>query len=144
MIDPKEDRRLETALSEVIAMCAAGTGAPRAAQRTLVSNARRGGPMMIRVAPLGQRNAVANPLAVITVHPSAPTTRANSMRQTFLLTPAELRLLAVMSADATQAQLAVRLGRSVNTVKTQLSSIYEKTGTRTRAELLLMLASRAG
>jgi len=49
-----------------------------------------------------------------------------------------------LSAGATQAQIAVQLGRSINTVKTQLSSIYQKTGARNRAELLLALTSRAG
>jgi len=78
------------------------------------------------------------------VFASAPAPDAGSMRQRFSLTPAELRLVAVLGADATQAQIAVRLGRSINTVKTQLSSIYQKTGARNRAELLLALTSRAG
>jgi len=52
MIDPKEDRRLGTALSEIIAMYEAATGAPLVAQRTLVSHKRVGhAPLMVRVAP---------------------------------------------------------------------------------------------
>ncbi len=55
-----------------------------------------------------------------------------------LLNPAEIALLSTFSGE-TNRELARRVGKSIHTVKRQLSSIYRKTGVTNRYELLAYL-----
>jgi DNA-binding CsgD family transcriptional regulator len=57
------------------------------------------------------------------------------------LTPAEMRLLAALLVDSTLPAAARQLGVSVNTLRSQLKSVLEKTGARRQVELVKMLAA---
>jgi LuxR family maltose regulon positive regulatory protein len=50
------------------------------------------------------------------------------------LTPAELRVLPLLQTHLTFPQIAERLFVSVNTIRTQVGSIYRKLAVTTRAE----------
>lgn len=58
--------------------------------------------------------------------------------ETYRLTPAERRVLALVLEGHRAAAVAQRLGVALATVRTQLRSIYEKTGCRGRAALIAL------
>lgn len=57
------------------------------------------------------------------------------------LTPAESRLAAELAEFNSLGQAANNLGISMNTARTQLAAVFGKTGARTQAELLMLLAT---
>lgn len=57
----------------------------------------------------------------------------------YRLTPAEARVAVAATASQTVEQIAEGLSVGVNTVKTQLKHVYEKTGVASRAELVRLL-----
>ena len=57
------------------------------------------------------------------------------------LTPAEARVAVAATASQTVEQIAEGLSEGVNTVKTQLKHVYEKTGVASRAELVRLLVN---
>jgi DNA-binding CsgD family transcriptional regulator/PAS domain-containing protein len=61
----------------------------------------------------------------------------------FGLTPAELRLLEALAAGETLAGYGSRVGISRNTAKSQLSALFQKTGTSRQAELVRFALVRA-
>jgi pimeloyl-ACP methyl ester carboxylesterase/DNA-binding CsgD family transcriptional regulator len=54
----------------------------------------------------------------------------------FALTPAEIEVMRLLTEGGTVAAIARSTDRNVGTIRSQLHSILEKTGTRTQAELL--------
>jgi len=62
---------------------------------------------------------------------------ANVLEAAFDLTPAEGRLLSLLTARRNLRDAATELRVSVETVRTHLSHIFDKTGIRTQRELLL-------
>ena len=64
---------------------------------------------------------------------------AQAAARLFGLSPAETRVVARLLAGDAPAAIAQRLGISVPTVRTQMSSIFAKTGTTGQVELLLRL-----
>lgn len=61
----------------------------------------------------------------------------------FGLTTAEARLAATLPGARTLGEAAARLGVSANTAKTQLSAVFQKTGTHRQAELVAKLRAMA-
>lgn len=61
------------------------------------------------------------------------------MRQLFGLTPAELRLLEGLPQHDSLSELAATLGLSLETVRSQLKSVFQKTGVRTQAALARLI-----
>jgi DNA-binding CsgD family transcriptional regulator/PAS domain-containing protein len=63
------------------------------------------------------------------------------LRVLFGLTPAESRLALLLCDGHTPRQIADLIGVSTNTLKTQLTSIYRKTGTSRQSQLVRLLGS---
>jgi DNA-binding CsgD family transcriptional regulator len=59
----------------------------------------------------------------------------------YKITPAEARLAARLAALRTVEEAADDLGVSVSTARSQLKSVFAKTGTRSQSELLMLLAT---
>jgi DNA-binding CsgD family transcriptional regulator len=59
----------------------------------------------------------------------------------FGLTPAEQRVLALLLEDQAPKQIAHALGVGLSTVRTQLSSLLQKTGARRQQDLLRLMAA---
>ncbi|ARP96009.1 helix-turn-helix transcriptional regulator [Bordetella genomosp. 13] len=81
------------------------------------------------------------PLAMVLVRSASgqPLSLQGSLAEVFRLTPAETRLLELLQQDMSLAEAAKTLGVSYATVKTQLASLFDKTGARRQAELLLLV-----
>lgn len=61
----------------------------------------------------------------------------------YKITPAEARLAARLAALRSVEEAADDLGISVSTARTQLKTVFGKTGTRSQSELLMLLATGA-
>ncbi len=82
-------------------------------------------------------------LIIMTDPARAPAARAKVIQTALRLTDAESRLAAALAAGVSLREAADSLGKSFHTCKTQLKSIYAKTGCRNHVELskwLLLLA----
>jgi DNA-binding CsgD family transcriptional regulator/PAS domain-containing protein len=73
------------------------------------------------------------------VSSSAQTLRALAMR--YHLTPAEAKLATYLAAGAMPGEVALQTGVRITTIRSQLSSLFAKTGTRRQSELMRLLSS---
>lgn len=122
---------------------------PELGQRGIGIPARRrdGSPSVVHVLPLRrgdirpglERRAV----AAVFVAPAStqPQMPAAALALLYDLTPAETRIVGLISEGVGQAEIAARLGITQNTVKTHLKRVFAKTGTSRRAEVVRLIAS---
>ncbi len=107
-------------------------------------------PLGVSVIPLSAADVAfvqVRPAAmVLVVDPDrTPRPSVETIRSAMNLTSAEALLAAVLFDGCSLREASKRLGVSVNTCKTQLKSIYSKTGSRSHAELAkrIMMAHSA-
>ncbi|GEM_PF-1385483 len=113
--------------------------------------ARPSAPAIARLVPLDEGNAcrLAWPHAVALLMVEEPPEREASDRRLealalqYRLTPSELQLVVQLSEGARPAQVAERCGISINTVRTHLRNIFDKTGVRRQSELIRLLGPLA-
>ena len=107
-------------------------------------------PYVLRLSALPGHNEFGRdgtmPRAIVFLNDSAESPRIEPelLMELYRLSPAEARLAVTLSEGDELAEAAQRHGISLNTAKSQLQSIYAKTGTDNRArltKLLLALAS---
>jgi DNA-binding CsgD family transcriptional regulator/PAS domain-containing protein len=81
----------------------------------------------------------------VLLHPLAPSAEVaqDLLRQAFGLTPAEARLAQALLRHGSLAACRSALHKSHETLRTQLKSLFVKTGTRRQSELLLKLQELA-
>jgi DNA-binding CsgD family transcriptional regulator len=95
-------------------------------------------PLVVRVVPLrGPRELLGVPGG----QSRLPT--ATTLRDIYAITPAEARVVLALARGATLREIADELGTSIATVRTQVKSSLEKTGTRRQAELVALVHSLA-
>ena len=101
-------------------------------------------PFNVLVTPLGRRHtSMHGPAAAVAVFMSDPEERAFSeigaLVRLFRLTPAEARLAAGIATGAPLNDVADALGIGRETARTQLRSVFAKTGTTRQAELVRII-----
>lgn len=86
-----------------------------------------------------------SPRAIAFLSDSATPVRLNVdlLKSTYGLTAAEIRTAELVAEGCGLEEVAAQLDVSVNTVKTQLRHIYDKTGTNNRAKLVKLLLALA-
>ncbi len=115
-------------LARAIGLAAQGTNAALMVQRAAAPS-----PLVLRLLPLPRSQAAAGARILIQIaqpeaHRRFDPAEAASL---FNLTPGEARVACEICAGArTLGEVGVTLGVSVNTVKTQLKRVYDKTGAR--------------
>ncbi len=104
-------------------------------------------PLQVFVTPIGstadgQTLSIAGPVAAVFVSdPESDATIPTTMLRTFYgLTPAETRLVSELLNHRSLKECAEILGISLNTARTQLKKLLEKTNTRRQSELLRLLS----
>jgi DNA-binding CsgD family transcriptional regulator/PAS domain-containing protein len=128
----------------------------QAAQTTAGASLRAGGalpisrpsmrrPYNVLVTPLGRRHtSLHGPEAAVAVFLADPEDRGSNeigtLVRLFGLTPAEARLAAAVATGAPLAEVADALGIGRETARTQLRSVFAKTGTTRQAELVRIIA----
>jgi len=137
---PQESTRLQGIIN-----AAGETGEERGlrAGGTILISRRVGRPLSVTVASL--RNSpiglVPQPSAVIFVTDPDQTLEvpADLLQRCYGLTPAEARLTMKLVEGWTLRQISEMLGLTRNTLKTQLASIFQKTGTSRQSQLMMLL-----
>ena len=79
------------------------------------------------------------PLALITVHSQEPAALPAVLKQTYGLTDRECKIAYMAIKGLSSSEIAQASHRSINTVKSQLKSLYAKTNSRNRANLVTTL-----
>jgi DNA-binding CsgD family transcriptional regulator len=109
----------------------------------LLTLPRSGGhlPLSIAVSPVDERDrpwGVAGPLAMafVTDPEKAQRPTEEGLRALFDFTPAEAKLVVGLCAGATLASYAQATGTSLNTVKSHLKRVFDKTGESRQADLV--------
>jgi DNA-binding CsgD family transcriptional regulator/PAS domain-containing protein len=94
-------------------------------------------PVMVRVTPLRRRNRAewSGRIALMVELPPAPR-GLDTWAVAFRLSPAETRLWAALSAGRRLIDIAEESGVSINTVRVQLRTLFQKTGVHRQADLL--------
>lgn len=80
-------------------------------------------------------------LAIVTaaIRPHSVTTRDDVLRDLYCLTQAEARVVGALVNGSSLARIADELKVSKNTIRSQLQSIFSKTGTRRQSELVNLI-----
>jgi len=83
------------------------------------------------------------PAAILTVRTLGPATPCNleSLRHAFGLTPAEARLAGALLEHGSLSACRDAIGKSHETLRSQLKALFAKTGARNQGEVLRMLAA---
>ncbi len=103
-----------------------------------------GRPLRIRATPLPASASPGGGRLTVLLFPSpGPVDWSRRLAADFGLTPAEIRLTRALLESPSLARAAAPLGISINTAKTQLASIFRRTGVRSQKELA-QLAARLG
>lgn len=106
-------------------------------------------PLLVQLAPLsdrsplGQADVEAGALVFLTDPEAECGLDEGLLERLYRLTPAELRLAHEILRGDALPQIAVRLGLSENTIRTQLKGLFAKTQTRRQADLVRLLMSLA-
>ena len=105
-------------------------------------------PLQVFVTPIGRGASaltlyIPAPVAALFVSDpeSKPATPATMLRTFYGFTPAETRLASELLQDRTVEECAETLKISINTARTQLKKLFEKTNTRRQTELLRLLSA---
>lgn len=142
-----QPRGLHTGQFARLLRSACGLGGPATAGGALVTDALGQPALRLLVQPLPTRlqtfNQWARPLALVVLHdPSQPQSMQPCLlQQLYGLTPAEARLTLALCQGDTPAEAAQRAGVGIGTVRTQLRSIFAKTGAERQTDLIRMLAA---
>jgi len=130
-------------------LVAACTATPRVAGGMRLQSGSGPDATQILMTPLppgwSPSNRDSGPLALILLqdqqHPHEMP--AALLQQLYSLTPSELRVARGISRGEAPRDTAQRLGVSIATVRTQLSAVFQKTGTSRQAELVQLLGTFA-
>lgn len=132
-------------LANVLSRAAGRTGVPCAGTLALHSTRAATQPLVISAFPLPHRTplfATDHPARVlVTVRDPArtPATHWDVFARHFGITPAELRLCQALAADVPLPEYCAQQGLSENTARSQLKSVFGKTGAQRQSELLRLL-----
>lgn len=136
IMDRRADGLLQGALSNI---------ADDAQVRSLPMVSAEGGmPAVLHVVPMrgAARDLFMHAAAILVLMKSstAPTAATPLLQALFDLSPAEADVAALIAAGTTPSEIAMRSGRSVNTVRNQLKSVLAKTGCKRQADVARLLA----
>ena len=93
-------------------------------------------PVVIRLSSIDDREQSRAETLAVTSEMAWPAQLSSVVREAFGLTETEAEILRALVEGAGLKEIAVRRGRSPDTIKTQLRSILSKSETRTQAELI--------
>jgi len=138
--DAHVTRSLNLKLSNAIRSGRAGDGEPTGVV-LLPRTARM--PLMLMIVPMSPSGASAREAALLFVFDpeTVPAVTHDLVRKLFGLTEAEVALAIALCSGKTLDDAATERGTSVHTARSQLKSIFGKTGTRRQAELVSLLVA---
>jgi DNA-binding CsgD family transcriptional regulator len=112
---------------------------PRTASAFSIEFAEKGR-LLVRVLPMGDLHAMTfvegKPRALVFMSGTQQMLGQREIRQLFGLSIAESELVALLARGLTPNRCAQERGVRISTIRSQLSSVFLKTGTQTQAELM--------
>lgn len=136
--EPGTQKELQAAIDS--AGQPAGTGSVVAVRR-----ANRELPLLLKVHPLPEADVARDHGTRVVLQLNDPTRRKQSawaaLGRQFGLTPAEMRLVQALFDNRSLADYCSQLHITQATARTQLHSIFRKTGTRRQSELMVLLGA---
>lgn len=138
---------LDTAIREAIAPDILSTS--HFSRAVAISRPSGNSPYVLNFSSLPAQNEFgvgsASPRAIAFLADSAKPIRVNVdlLKSTYGLTAAEIRTAELVAEGCSLEEVSQQLDVSVNTLKTQLKHIYDKTGTNNRARLVKLLMALA-
>lgn len=131
-----ESRQLNVAITNAIA--ARWQPASMASAVARISRQRRQAPLMALITTIGQGNTGGALLFIFDPEQTPSVTRA-ALRKLFRFSEAEAALAAGLCAGFSLETMAIKREVSINTLKTQLKSLFSKTGVNRQSDLVAML-----
>lgn len=144
---PDQANKLAKVIGNVCLSQGGGRGDTDAGGFVFIDRPSGGGPWSLLVAPLPrmgwQLTGTNNAVAVVFIHDHrAPASAVNVLGQLYGLTAAEVRLARMLAQGDSLSDIADELGLSKLTLRSQLRSIFNKTGTGRQADLVLLLLTQ--
>jgi DNA-binding CsgD family transcriptional regulator len=108
-------------------------------QQTVMADGRK--ITLLKLEKSRQPRFFERPVVAILIEPKQTATGLSDekLRRDFGLTPAEIRVVRALISGGSVAGLAAETGRSRETIRSQVRSVYMKTGTRKQVELLRLI-----
>lgn len=138
-------------LRDAIRQAATPTTGAHGTQRDLLSirRARERRPLVACLVPLRGHRATTVPsasmVAVLINDPEdRPIPSAATLNRLFGLTPSEARIVGLLGADQSLAEIGDSLGVSHNTLKTHMRHIFQKTETSSQSQLVRLVVKALG
>jgi DNA-binding CsgD family transcriptional regulator len=142
-LDPQSEKAFESGLAALFAPAGPPSGEARQARRLVSLRCRDGRPVPAVMLALRRGRAPVDGrdrrLVLLAIAEPEAAGQENIMEMTFGLTPAEARIAAMIAAGRAPNECAARLDVRISTVRSQLASIYQKTGATGRADLVRLV-----
>lgn len=118
-----------------------GFGAIGTGQPVLIGRPSGGAPYVVSVTPLRRQEKHGHGAALMTISEPSPLLRLRYAETIFHLTPAEAQVSALLCDGRRPDQIALIRNTSVQTVRSQIKSIYAKLGVRSQIEMIAKITA---
>lgn len=142
--DARLQARFLSAVGECCRIAAGNTGVNGGVQLTLRIDRPKRPPAFITIAPLAAahlKSWAGRACALVRIDGPAGERNPQRIEEAMNLSAAEARLVSALCNGGTLVEAAEKLGISTNTAKTQLASVFSKTGTTRQSELVALIST---
>jgi DNA-binding CsgD family transcriptional regulator len=142
--DPTLQSQFLRSIRECCRIAEGGASSDPEAQFTIRVEQISGLPCFITIAPLSAvrlSSWAGKPCALVRIDEPVRNVSAEKLVEALGLSSAEARLVSALCEGGNLAEAAEKIGVSLNTVKSQLASVFSKTNTTRQSELLALVVS---
>lgn len=142
--DVRQQARFLSAIGDSCRIATGDTGVPGGVQLTLRIDRPNKPPAFVTIAPLAAahlRSWAGRACALVRIDQPAGERNPQRIEEAMNLSAAEARLVSALCNGGTLVEAAEKLGISTNTAKTQLASVFSKTGTTRQSELVALIST---
>jgi DNA-binding CsgD family transcriptional regulator len=144
VVDPTIHAQFLRTVRECCHIADGGSGSDPNAHFILRVDQRNGIPVFLTIAPLTDvhlKSWASRSCALVRIDEPLREVAPEILRQALNLSPAEARLVGALCSGGTLAFAAERIGISLNTAKSELASVFSKTGVTRQSELMALVAA---
>jgi len=134
LTDSNDAIRFQVALRAALAGDLSGS-----ARRSIAINGKNGAPLLVSISRLPATGGEARACVIVTRPTAAPEPDIHPLAEHFNLTPVEARVVCQLARGLSVQDAAHALQLKVQTVRTYLKQIFQKTGTHRQVELMQLM-----